>query len=174
MARRRTLRRDLENLSSTLHQGLQPCLFLLLSPFLYLLCLSIIERMCLCFFFSVHACLSRRGYPRLLIVFFTSSLHNRIHTSPALFVLFFNLYSHERVLLQRFGSTDRNEDLVLTFVLLMFEYPLLKCVRKEHISTDVSIVTSPSVTNIDELLQPRFLFKPENHKSLQMPTNSSP
>jgi len=39
----------------------------------------------------------------------------------------------------------------------MFEYPLLKCVRKEHISTDISIVTSPSVTSIDELLQPRFL-----------------
>lgn len=33
---------------------------------------------------------------------------------------------------------------------------------------------SPTATNIDELLQPRFLFKPENHKSFQTPTNSSP
>lgn len=175
MARRRTLRRDLENLSSTLHQGLQPCLFLLLSPFLYLLCLSIIERMCLCFFFSVHhACLSRRGYPRLLIVFFfTSSLHNRKHTTPPLFVLFFNLYSHERVLLQRFGSTDRNEDLVLSFVLLMFEYLLLKCVWKERtrsrdthdISIDLSISSLPHCNQHDELLQPRLLLKAETHNS---------
>lgn len=125
------------------------------------------------FLFIMHVCHVEDTPAYSLFFFFTSSLHNRKHTTPPLFVLFFNLYSHERVLLQRFGSTDRNEDLVLSFVLLMFEYLLLKCVWKERtrsrdthdISIDLSISSLPHCNQHDELLQPRLLLKAETHNS---------
>lgn len=66
----------------------------------------------------MHVCHVEDTPAYSLFFFPTSSLHNRIHTTPPpFFVHFYHLYSHERVLLQRFGSTGRNEDLVLSFVL---------------------------------------------------------
>lgn len=103
------------------------------------------------FLFIMHVC-HVEDTPAYSLFFFSLLLCIIVHTQPRpFFFLFFNLYSHERVLLQRFGSTDRNEDLVLSFVLLMFEYLLLKCVWKERtrsgdthdISIDLSISSLP-------------------------------